>query len=139
MNPSVTTIPDETAGTEAGTPPGLPGLLRAHAAGLLSDIAAVGLLIAHRYWLARPAFTARFVHPVTGGDGHLIGAWIDWSAAITALQRGELPSSRSEADMLRIAASLAADLPVILRDVLGGLDRANIAAVTTAITAANGT
>lgn len=139
MNPSATTIPDETAGTEASTPPDLPGLLHAHAAGLLADTAAVGLLIAHRCWLARPAFTARFVHPVTGGDGHPIGAWIDWPATITALQRGELPCSRSEGHMLRIAASLATDLPVILRDVLGGLDRANIAAVTTAITAANGT
>ena len=41
--------------------------------------------------------------------------------------------------MLRIAASLAADLPLSLREVLGGLDATNIAAVTTAITAANGT
>lgn len=130
---------DETAGSEETTPQAMPGLLRAHAAGLLADTAAVGLLIAHRYWLARPAFTTRFLHPVTADDGHPIGAWIDWPAAITALENGELPSSGSEADMLRIAASLAADLPVILRDVLGGLDRANIAAVTTAITAANGT
>jgi hypothetical protein len=41
--------------------------------------------------------------------------------------------------MLRIAASLATGTPVILREVLGGLDHANIAAVTSAITAANGT
>ena len=41
--------------------------------------------------------------------------------------------------MLTIAASLATGTPVILREVLGGLDSANIAAVTTAITAANGT
>jgi hypothetical protein len=41
--------------------------------------------------------------------------------------------------MLRIAASLAAEVPIILREVLGGLDHTNIAAVTTAITAANGT
>lgn len=139
MNLSATTIPDETAGTEATTPPALPGLLRAHAAGLLADTAAVDLLIAHRHWLTRTAFTARFVHPVTGGEGHPIGAWIDWPAAIIALDNGELPCSGSEGDMLRIAASLAADLPVTLRDVLGGLDRANITAAATAITAANGT
>ena len=113
--------------------------MRAHAAGLLADVAAVDLLIVHRYWLARPAFATRFVHPVTAADGHPTGAWIDWQAAITALKRGQLPCSGSEADMLRIAASLAIGTPVILREVLGSLDHANIAAVTSAITAANGT
>lgn len=134
--PSASAFPDEASVPSAAT---LACLLRAHAAGLLSDTAAVGLLIAHRYWLTHPAFTARFVHPVTAANGHPVGAWIDWQAAITALQRGQLPCSGSEAAMLRIAASLATEAPVILRDVLGGLDRANIAAVTTAITAANGT
>lgn len=114
-------------------------LLRTHAAGLLAETAAVDLLITHRYWLTRAAFTDRFVHPVTTGDGRRVGAWIDWAAAITALQRGELPCSASEATMLRIAASLATDLPITLGEILGGLDRTNIAAVTTAITAANGT
>lgn len=75
MNPSATRVPEQTpgtqtCGTEANPPQALPGLLRAHAAGLLADVAAVDLLIAHRYWLARPAFTARFVHPVTAADGH---------------------------------------------------------------------
>jgi hypothetical protein len=130
---------DQTADAETTTPQALPGLLRAHAAGLLADTAAVDLLVTHRYWLHRPAFTARFVHPITASDGRCTGAWIDWPAAITALQRGELPCSSSQADMLRIAASLGAALPVILRDVLGGLDRANIAAVRAAITAANRT
>lgn len=119
-------------------PDTLAWLLRAHATGgRLADTAAIDLLISHRYWLARAAFT-RFVHPVTTAEGHHIGAWIDWPAAITALQHGELPSSASEADMLRIAASLAHGLPVALRAVLGGLDATNITAVTTAITTANG-
>jgi hydrogenase/urease accessory protein HupE len=52
-------------------------LLRTHAAGLLAQTAAVDLLIAHRYWLTRAGFTARFVHPVTTDDGRHIGAWID--------------------------------------------------------------
>ena len=85
-------------------------LLRTHAAGLLAQTAAVDLLIAHRYWLTRAGFTARFVHPVTTDDGRHIGAWIDWAAAVTALEHAELPCSASEATMLRIAASLAADL-----------------------------
>ncbi len=101
--------------------------------------AAVQLLIDHRYWLASPVFTARFVHPLAATDAQPTGAYVDWPGAITALERGELPCSGSEADMLRIAASLGAELPLTLRQVLGCLDQANIAAVTTAITAANGT
>lgn len=97
------------------------------------------MLLAHRYWLARQVFTARFVHPVTASDGRHAGAWIDWQEAITALDRGELPCSGSEAGVLRIAASLATGLPVALRAGLAGLDRANITAVSAAITAANGT
>ena len=139
MNRRFAPSPDQTADAKTATPHTLGGLLRAHAAGLLADTAAVDLLIRHRYWLTRPAFTTRFVHHVTTGDGRRIGAWIDWPAAITAPERGDLPCSSSQADMLRIAASLGADLPVALREVLGGLDDANVAAVTTAITAANRT
>ncbi|HEV7207802.1 MAG TPA: hypothetical protein VGN54_03580 [Mycobacteriales bacterium] len=123
----------------AAAPGDLAGLLRAHAAGRLADVAAVNLLIAHRHWLTRPAFTDRFVRPVTTVDGHRDRAWINWAAAVTALDRGQLPSSGSEANLLRIAASLGTGTPIVLRAVLGGLDRANIAAVTAAITAANGT
>ncbi|MGH9260956.1 MAG: hypothetical protein ACRD08_13855, partial [Acidimicrobiales bacterium] len=72
-------------------------------------------------------------------QGHRVGACIDWAAAHEALQRGQLPCSASEAAILAIAASLAAVLPLSLRAALGGLDRTNIAAVTTAITAANRT
>ena len=114
-------------------------LLRAHATGLLAQTAAVDLLIAHRYWLTQPAFTARFVHPVTTDDGGQSGAWIDWAAAIAALERAAAALLGLEASMLRVAASLGSDLPLSLRAVLGGLDAINIAAVTTAITAANGT
>lgn len=134
---------DQTADADQSTPQAitqaLPELLRAHAAGMTAQVAAVDLLITHRYWLTRPDFTARFVHPVTASDGRRTGAWIDWPAAVTALQDGKLPCSSSQADLLRIAASLGAALPVILHDVLGRLDAANITAVTTALTAANGT
>ena len=129
-----------TAGepTDAAAPGDLPGLLRAHAAGRLADTAAVDLLITHRHWLTRPAFTGRFVHPVTTG-GRRVRAFIDWPAAVTAVDRGQLPCSGSEAHLLRIAASLGAGTPISLREVLGGLDRTNITAVTAALTAANGT
>lgn len=137
MNASAATHPEPAQATAPGE---LPGLLRAHAAGgRLAEIAAVNLLITHRYWLTRPAFTGAFVHPVSTVDGHLGGAWIDWAAAVTALEGGDLPGTDSEKHLLRIAASLAAGTPISLRQVLGGLDRTTITAVTTAITAANGT
>jgi len=126
-------------GGALGEPATLANLLGAHAAGLLAQTAAVDLLIAHRHWLTQPAFTAPFIHPVTTDDGGPSGAWIDWAAAIAALERGQLPCSASEASVLRIAAALGSDLPLSLRAVLGGLDATNIAAVTTAITTANGT
>jgi hypothetical protein len=142
VNPAEAEAGVNPAEAEAGVNPAEPDtlawLLRTHATGgRLADTAAIDLLISHRHWLAQAAFT-RFVHPVTTADGHHLGAWIDWPAAITALQHGELPSSASEADMLRIAASLAHGLPVALREVLGGLDADNITAVTTALTTANG-
>jgi hypothetical protein len=130
-----------TAGeaTEAAAPGDLPGLLRTHAAGRLADTAAVNLLITHRYWLTRPAFTGRFVHPVSTGGGQPDRAWVHWADAIAALEGGELAGTGSEAHVLRIAASLGAGTPISLRQVLGGLDRTNITAVTGAITTANGT
>ena len=139
MNPPAASLPDQSAGPAAGTPAGWAGLLRAHAAGLPAEAAAVDLLITHRHWLTRPGFTTGFIHPVATDDGRRVGAWIDWPAAARALARGDLPASASEAAMLAIAASLGADLPVVLRQVLGGLDTTNITAVTAAVTAANGT
>lgn len=137
MNASAATHPEPAQATGPGE---LPGLLRAHAAGgRLAGTAAVNLLITHRYWLTHPTFTGWFVHPVTAGDGHRVGARIDWAAAVTALDHGQLAGTGSEADLLRIAASLAAGTPIVLRQVLGGLDRTTITAVTAAITAANGT
>jgi hypothetical protein len=66
-------------------------------------------------------------------------ATIRWRAAVTALGQGRLPCSSSEADVLRLAASLGAGVPVRLRDVLGCLDHRNIAHVIRAIGIANDT
>ncbi len=64
---------------------------------------------------------------------------IRWRATIHALDRGLLPCSRTEAAVLKIAASLGDDsVPVHLRALLGGLDHRNITLVTDAITRANG-
>src|SRR5712691_3356570 len=69
----------------------LPAALRAAARGLCTVEAAAGLIITHGTWIGRDDF-ARFIHHGTGT------AAIDWEAAIGALDIGELPSCRGEAD-----------------------------------------
>ena len=67
------------------------------------------------------------------------GDSIDWEHAITALDTRQLSCAPSEAAILRIAASPGDHhIPVHLARVLGSLDHASIARVTTAITRANG-
>ena len=61
-----------------------------------------------------------------------------WEQAITALQAGNLPCSRSEASILYLAASLASTSPVTLQDVITGLDQANIHLVLNAVRHAGG-
>jgi hypothetical protein len=112
--------------------------LHEHATGITAEVAAVDLIAAHRVWLTRPDF-GPFIQT---GRHHATAApiaLIRWPAAVTALAQHRLPCSSSEADILRIAASLGAGTPVRLRDVLGCLDHRNIALVTKAIALANDT
>ena len=86
----------------------------------------------------RTDFTTSCICAGTRPDGHPY-AYIDWEHAITALDTRQLSCSPSEAGILRIAASLGDHhIPVHLARVLGSLDHASIARVTTAITRANG-
>ena len=111
--------------------------LRAHVAGLTSPAAAVDLLIAHRTWLRRNDFLDRFTFTTTGFNTEETRTGIDWAAAINALGH-DLACSGGEARLLRIAASLAQGIPVDLRDAMTGLDHANTALVTRALTQAAG-
>ena len=116
----------------------LAATLISHAADLTSDTAAAELICAHDTWLTRTDFVTSCIHAGTRHDGHLY-AYIDWERAIAALDTRNLCCSPSEAGILRIAASLGDHhIPVHLAQVLGSLDHANIALVTTAITRANG-
>jgi hypothetical protein len=110
--------------------------LRAHAAGLNPDRAGTELLISHGSILHRPDFTP-FVHTSTGTGTTLI-AWIDWTAALTALDNGQLPASGGERRILQLTASIAGGTPVRLRDVLPGLDDRNLDLLTAAIRHAAG-
>ena len=107
-----------------------------HARGLYCGRAAVELLIGHRGWLSREDFAGRFVQ--LGGDPALRGAWVDWRAAVTALDAGALACSASEEQVLRVAASIAAGVPIDLRAAVTGLDAGNIALVAEAVLHANG-
>jgi hypothetical protein len=119
------------------TPRTLTDALISHAAGLTSDTAAAELICAHHTWLTRTDF-ARCIHAGTRPGQHPY-AYINWQDAITALDTRNLSCSPSEAAVLRIAASLGDHhIPVHLARVLGSLDHANIALITTAITHANG-
>jgi hypothetical protein len=108
----------------------LPAALRAGASGLYALEAATGLFIAHGIWLARDDF-ACFIHHGAGT------AAIDWEAAASALDAGELPSS-VERRMLRLAASLADQAPVSLGEAITGIDDRNVGLLVKAILHASG-
>ena len=113
--------------------PSLAGPLRASACGLCAAQAGTELLIAHATWLHRSDFCDRFVHLDTSLTDDTDMAVVDWSAAITAIDTGELACSGGEERMLRLAASLIAGTPVNLGDVLIGLDSRNLDLVSQAV------
>ena len=112
-------------------------MLRRPATGLLSEEAAVDLLIGHGLWLTRPDFTRRYIETDPTHIEDRV-AFVRWKAAENAVKAGRLVCSGSEAAMLRIAASIAEGIPVDLRDALGGLDAANLDLVLHALARTNG-
>lgn len=116
----------------------LQAALRAGAEGLYALESGTGLLLAHGTWPAREDFRC-FVHvadSITDPGTEL--ASIDWEAVITALDAGEFPSSSGEKRILRLAASLAGDIPVRLGDAITGIDDRNVELLMTAILHASG-
>jgi hypothetical protein len=115
------------------------GWLAAGTAGLLAGTAAVTLLAEHGTWLERPSFTSRCIDitddiPRQAGTGGYAAA-VRWRAAITGI--GRHGATGTEQAVLRIAASIAAGIPVSLHDCLGSLDTPALAAVLRAIAHAN--
>ncbi len=110
--------------------------LRACAAGLYPLEAGTELLISNRTFLHRDDFTGKFIdHGISDGTPMAV---IAWDAAITALSTGGLPCSGGEGRILQLSASLAAGIPVDLRDSITGLDDDNAALLITAILHATG-
>ena len=114
----------------------LTAALHACAAGLYPLEAGIALLTGNGAFLHRDDFTSRFIQHGTSSGTPM--AAIDWDAAITALQAGELPCSSGERRILLLAASFAADTPVGLGDTVTGIDDANISRLLTAIRHAAG-
>ncbi|MGH3377647.1 MAG: hypothetical protein ACRDS0_03795 [Pseudonocardiaceae bacterium] len=115
----------------------LAGMLHAAASGLYTAEAAVELLIDHQTWLERADFIGQFiaVEHDEDGDGY---AGVDWPAALDALNNHLLPCSGSEANVFRVAASLAGQAPVTIGAVISGLDARNVTLVLNAIAHASG-
>ena len=114
----------------------LTAALHACAAGLYPLEAGVALLIAEGTFLRRDDFTGRFIEH--GTSSRTAMAAIDWDAAVTALNAGGLPCSGGERRLLLLSASLAAGVPVDLRDAVTGLDDRNTRHLLTAIRHAAG-
>jgi hypothetical protein len=110
----------------------LAAALRRQADGICSMQAAAVLLIAQD-WLHRTDFTTSFTTLTQDLAGGPPAAAIDWPAAITALDAGQLPCSGGERRMLRLTASLAGGIPVDLREALTSLDQRNLDLLVTAI------
>jgi hypothetical protein len=117
--------------------PGLAGAVRAGAAGLYSLEAACDLIIGTGR-LHRDDFSS-FVSTVTSiTDGATELAHIDWQSVIASRDAGLLPCGSGENRILRLAASIAAGIPVDLNDTLCGLDPDSISLVVRAVRHANG-
>jgi hypothetical protein len=116
----------------------LPAALHACASGLYAPEAGVELLVAHACWLNREDFACFISTGTSITDGTTEIALIDWAAAITALNTGELPCSSGERKVLQLAASLADQIPVSLGETITGLDDRNIQLLVRAVLHASG-
>ena len=88
--------------------------------------------------MCREEFVGRFVWVGRALAGGGVLAVVDWPAAVKALAGGRLPCSGSEGRVLRIAASIAAGVPVDLGDCLSTLDIASVDLVVQAVLHATG-
>ena len=112
--------------------------MRECADGVCCLVAAVELLIGHRFWLRREDFLERVVElDVDAATGRARGC-VDWTAAVAGLRSGRLVCSGGQGRVLVIAASLAEGVAVGLRDALCGLDAPTVALVVAAAGTATG-
>jgi hypothetical protein len=120
----------------------LADMLRANAATLYRQEAAVELLAAHGHWLLNQRFRAyldTYIAYTTGNRADTPMASVQWTQVADALNRGELYGSGSERAVLRIAASLGTGtVEVNLADAMTSLDNTNSHLVAKAVLHATG-
>lgn len=111
-------------------------LLLAQAHGDYATEAAARLLIDHEMWLCRSDFRGYLAMWSDGWDGYqeVPMVAIAWREILADLDAGQLHASTSEANVLRVAASLAGSGTVQLRKAMSGLDATNSRLVIAAIT-----
>ena len=112
--------------------------LRIDAYGMLCAEAAAEILIGHRSWLRRDDFIDGFIRSGWDLASDTPMAYLDWPAAVTAINTATLACSSSEAQILRIAASIAEGIPVDLQENITSLDSHNTNLVTRAVIHAAG-
>jgi hypothetical protein len=111
--------------------------IRAWAKGWLPTEAAAELLISHRAWLLREDFLQVAVEAGWEPFRGCRVAAVDFAAAAGAVQ-GVLPCSDGERQVLLVAASLAAGIPVDLREAALCMDAVNAARAAQAVCHAAG-
>ncbi|TDD87372.1 hypothetical protein E1293_08180 [Actinomadura darangshiensis] len=112
--------------------------LRRYAQGTCGELAAVELLIVHRFWLTRADFRSQFIERDVAPDVRAdVLAWVKWDRAAAALACGRLVCSAGEAAVLQVAAALATG-GAFSASALSSLDRENFARVLTATVQASG-
>jgi hypothetical protein len=112
--------------------------LRVWAKGQLCAEAAAGLLIGHRWWLYRDDFREIAVQFGWQAFTGQVMAVVDFETVAGALEAGVLPCEGSEGQVLRLAASIAAGVPVDLGSAVSGLDAADAGLVADAVLRAAG-
>ena len=115
----------------------LAAAIRAWAKGWLPAEAAAELLVAHQGWLLREDFLQVAVEAGWEPFRDREIAAVDFAAAAEAVQ-GVLPCSDGERQVLLVAASIAAGIPVDLREAALCMDAVNAARAARAICHAAG-
>lgn len=117
---------------------GLADGLRRCAQGACGELAAVELLIVHRFWLTRADFRSQFIKrdvaPGARGEGL---AWVKWDRATSALACGRLVCSAGESAVLQVAVALATG-GAFPASALSSLDHENLTHVLAATVQASG-
>ncbi|HEX7598724.1 MAG TPA: hypothetical protein VF518_10955 [Polyangia bacterium] len=87
--------------------------------------------------MSHPDFVGLFIEVDARVDGTAT-VFVDWEEAVEALRAGRLGCSDGQGQVLVVAASLAEDIQIGLRDAVSGLDESSRVLVAGAVLGAGG-